>query len=133
MSRIAFVDFTVSKLLKLLLAVHRFSHGGGVKRVSSRNIEAALWTLDFLNRAGLAVADETETKLVENHPLAGLALGAMKDAGFHKHIIQQAPIRIGLVLLEPVMNFLEEKSVQCKYILGISLEWRRNAKDIRVM
>ena len=35
--------------------------------------------------------------------------------------------------LEPVMNFWEEKSVQCKYNPGISLEWRRNAKDIRVM
>jgi len=35
--------------------------------------------------------------------------------------------------LEPVMNFIGEKYVQGKYILGISLEWRRNEKDIRVM
>lgn len=35
--------------------------------------------------------------------------------------------------LEPVMNFFGEKYVQGKYILGISLEWRKNVKDIRVM
>jgi multidrug efflux system outer membrane protein len=37
------------------------------------------------------------------------------------------------VSLEPVMNFGEEKSVQSKYVSGISLKWQRNVKAIRVM
>jgi enamine deaminase RidA (YjgF/YER057c/UK114 family) len=35
--------------------------------------------------------------------------------------------------LEPVMNFSEEKDVQCKYNRPSPLGWKRNEKDIRVM
>jgi hypothetical protein len=35
--------------------------------------------------------------------------------------------------LEPVINFLEEKDVQSKYIRALRLGCRRNGKLIRVM
>jgi hypothetical protein len=35
--------------------------------------------------------------------------------------------------LEPVLNFLRELSVQCKYIPAVRLGWRRNEKHIRAM